>query len=73
MSVPAEGTPGGLALSEAAGGAAGEVEQAGMEPTHSLPWPQAGPLTLAELRVLSGSHTTLHQRGDMKPTSPGST
>ena len=44
----------------------------GMEPT-PLPRPQAGPLTLAERRVLSGSRATLHQQGDIRPASRGST
>ena len=42
VSDPAEGTPGGLALSDTAGGAAGEMEQVGMEPTPP-PRPQAAP------------------------------
>lgn len=37
-----------------------------------LPRPQAGPLTLAERRVLSGSRATLHQQGDVRPSSCGS-
>lgn len=70
VSIPTEGTPGALALSEATGVLQWRWGRRGWSPP--LPRPQAGPLTLAERRVLSGSRATLHQQGDVRPSSCGS-